>query len=92
MTRPNEAVYVADGMPAVYDEMLMPLFIQGYVIVMEEEKVSVRTQMSTHLKDLMSDSQLYGWVKTQAFHAMWLNQLSQGRATWEDQEVKLSFC
>ena len=59
----------------------MTLFAQGYFIVMEEEKESVKTQMSVHLKDRMSDSQLYGWVKAWTFHAVWCYQIEQGRAT-----------
>ena len=30
-------------------------------------------------------------VQLRAFHAMWLNQLEQGRVTWEDEEAKLKF-
>ena len=51
--RPHEVVYTTDGKAAVYNEISMPLFVQGYLIVMEEEKQAVRAQMSVHLKDLM---------------------------------------
>ena len=49
-------------------------------------------KMATHLKDLTSDSQLYGWKHARAFHGVWLNQLKQGKCTWFDKEVKLQFC
>ena len=79
VTWPPKVMYAADGKTAVYNEISMPLFIQGYLIVMEEEKESVRTHMSKHLKDLMLDSQLYGWENAWAFHVVWLNQLEQGK-------------
>ena len=41
----------------------MPLFVQGYLIMMEGEKEAVRSQMVSHLKDLMADSELYGFDK-----------------------------
>ena len=90
MTWPLEFLYAADEKAAVYD-ILMPLFVQGDLTVMDE-KEPVRTQTSTHLKDFMMDSQLYRWEKAWAFRMMWLNQLEQDRVTWEDMEIQLSFC
>ena len=46
--------------------------------------------MVTHFEELMCDAQLYGWQRVRAFHGVWLNQLEQGRATWQDEE-KLRF-
>ena len=65
--------------------------MQGYLVVMEGEKATVRAQMASYLKDLMSDSELYGWDKVRAYHAVWLNQLEQGQVSWDDQEEKLCF-
>ena len=69
----------------------MPLFVQGYLIVMEGVKEAVRAQMNAHLKDLKADSELCGWEKVWAYHAVWLNQLEQGLVSWYDQEEKLRF-
>ena len=65
-------VYASDEKAAAYNEIPMPLFIQGYLIVMKEEKQAVRTWMSTHLKDLMGDAPLYGWTKVPYHHVVWL--------------------
>ena len=78
MTWLHEVVHTVAGKPAVYDDISMPLFVQGYLIVMEDEKEAVRDQMASHLQDLMSDSELYGWNKVQTYHAVWINQLEQG--------------
>ena len=52
---------------------------------------AIRQKMVTHLKDLMSDAQLYGWDRFRTFQCVWLNQLEQWRCTWMDEE-KLTFC
>ena len=38
VTWPHEVGYAADGKATAYHEMSMPLFTQGYLIVIEEEK------------------------------------------------------
>ena len=58
---------------------------------MKEEKEAIRSNMATHLKDLMSGSELYGWDKVRVYHAVWLNQLEQGCVCWDDEEEKLHF-
>ena len=87
VTWPHGVVDATDGKAAVY-KILMQLFVQGNFIVIEEEKEAVRTWMTMHLKDLMVDSQLYGWEKAQPFHMVWLYQFEQGQMTWDD---KLGF-
>ena len=64
--------------PAAYEELLIPLFVQSYLIVMRGEKEGVRAKMASHLEDLMGDSELYGWERVRAYHGVWLNQVEQG--------------
>ena len=47
--------------------------------------------MSSHLTELMADTELYGWEDVRAFHAIWLQQMEQGRATWKDGYLKLTY-
>ena len=47
--------------------------------------------MASHLEESMGDVELYGWERVRAYHRVWLNQLEQGRATWEDEEEKVRF-
>ena len=54
----------------VYDNISMASFVQGYLIVTEGEKEAIRSKMAIHLKDLMFDSELYGWDKVRAYHAV----------------------
>ena len=63
VTWQHEVLWAADGKPAVYDKVSVAIYLQGYLVVMEDEKESIRTKMSTQFKDLMSDSQLYRWEK-----------------------------
>ena len=61
---------------------------------MEGEKEDIRSKLASHLQDLISDSELYGWFKVRVNHAVWLNQLEQGRVSWDDveREAALSVC
>ena len=87
---PHEVVFTLAGKPASYEEP-NPLFVQGYLIVMKDEKEAVRVKMASYLKDLMGDAELYGWERVRDYHGVWLNQLEQGWATWEDEEEKVRF-
>ena len=57
VTWPHEVVYSLECNPASYQELTIPLFLQGYLIVMELEEGPVKKLMSTHLQNLMSDTQ-----------------------------------
>ena len=75
VTWPHEVVYTLAAKPIAYQEMLIPLFVQGHCIVMDTEDGLIRQNMVVHLMDLLSDAQLYGWDHARTFHGVWLNQL-----------------
>ena len=60
---PHEVVYTSEGNHASYKELIIPLFVQGFLIVMELEEGPVKKLMSTHLQDLLSDAQWYGGTR-----------------------------
>ena len=39
----------------------------------------------------MADAAIYDWESVWAFHAVWLQQLEDGRADWGDEAKKLEF-
>ena len=78
---PHEFVYSADSKPAKYESLFVPLFVSRYVKIMAIQKPDVMALMSSHLTELMADTELYGWEAVKAFHAIWLHQMEQGRAT-----------
>ena len=61
------------------------------MIIMKGDEGAIKKRMATHLENMMSDAELYGWKITRTFHGVWLNQLEQGRATWHDKKEKLRF-
>ena len=77
---PHKFIYLTDGKAAEYEAMSVPLFVSGDVKIMDSQKSDIRAIRSTHLADLMTDSELYGWEAVPAFHAIWLQQMEQGRA------------
>ena len=50
----HEVVYSADGKPAAFQDLSIPLFIQGYSTIMKGEEGAIRERMATHLEDLIS--------------------------------------
>ena len=82
---------MAAGKPVAYEELLIPLFVQGYLIVMRGEKEAVRAKMASHLEELMGESTLYSCERVRAYHGVWINQLEQGQASWENEEEKVRF-
>ena len=57
ITWPHEGIYSEDGKPAAYDELSIPLFVQGYFIVMKGEEEAIRARLAIHLEELMSDAE-----------------------------------
>ena len=78
-------------LPSTNQDISLPLFIQGYMVIMEGEERAIKGRMASHLKELKSGAELYGWDRTRAFHGIWLNKLEQGRCTWHNETEKLSF-
>ena len=81
----HEFVYSAKGK---YKTLTVPDFVSGYMMIMDKQKSEIKTSMSTHLAELMADTELYGWL----YHAMWLQQLEQGPASWKYTELRSSYC
>ena len=84
----HEVIYTLAGK---YEELSIPLVVQGYLIVMKAETVAVRAKMATHLQELMGDTEIYGWERVRAYHGVWLNKLEQDWATWGDEVEKVRF-
>ena len=86
VTWPHKVIYTEAGKPVAYEELSIPLFVHGYLIIMRNEKDSVRAKMASHLDELMDDVGLYSWDKVRAYHTVWLNQIEQKHANWEKDE------
>ena len=51
VTWPYEVVYTSAGKPAADQDISIPLFVQGYLMVMDSEEGYIRQKIVTHLKD-----------------------------------------
>ena len=58
LTWPHDVIYTSDGKPPYYQDISVPQFAYGYLIVMDTKEADIKVKMSSHLKDLMSDAQL----------------------------------
>ena len=73
----------------LYDNLSVPLFVSGYMKVMDTEKPAIRALMAIHLDDLMGDTELYRSEEVRAFHTIWLQQMKWGRMSWTYQDINL---
>ena len=66
-------------------------FVTVYMTVMDLQSHSIRNHMWAHLRDLMHDGECFGWptVRNRKFHAVWLQHMEQGTATWGDEVTRL---
>ena len=53
---PHKLVYTAEGQPAIYDTISVPLFISGYMQAMEAKKPVIRPLIAAHLVELIGDA------------------------------------
>ena len=75
----------------MYDNISIALFVSGYMLMMEAEKLAITPLMAQHIQERMGDAELYRWEPVHACHAVWLQQLQHGRVTQADEESKLKF-
>ena len=83
-------MYTATGQPAVYEDLSITLFLSMYLAIKEMAKPALKPTMARHLKELMADAEVYGWIPVRAYH-VWLQQIENGRAQWIDVDAKLEF-
>ena len=69
ITWPHEVVYNCQGELAVYDDMSIALFVNGYLIILGEECNEVKGFMLAHLQEAMEDADVYGWKCVRICHA-----------------------
>ena len=61
ITWPHELMYAAGGQPGIYEELILPLFVSGYLAtILDTVKASQKDVMLKHQSALMVDAELYG--------------------------------
>ena len=56
----HELFYGVDGKHAMHKELTLPLFLGGYLSVLDTVKTEQKGMMLKNLKELMADTELYG--------------------------------
>ena len=72
----------------MYGQLTMPLFVSGYIALLDTVKPGLKEVMLKHLRELMADADTYRWELIRANHVVWLQQLENGRANWVDTKCK----
>ena len=58
--------------PSMMSPLYPPLFMSGYLAILELEKSAHKEAILKHLSELMVDAAVYGWDPVRAFHTIWL--------------------
>ena len=69
-------------------ELSVALFLNGYLTVLAEECEDTKVHLLQHLKEVMEDSEIYGWTIVRDYHAAKLQHIEQGRAVWGEDNKK----
>ena len=85
---PHEMVFSSQGQAAMYEDMFLVLFTNGYLAVVADEGASIKEYMLGHLQELFEDVEVYGWKAVREHHAAWLQLLEQDRAAWSDRSKR----
>ena len=65
----------------MYENLMVTLFFSGYLVVMETVKFAVKPLMAKHLKELIGDTEVYGWPVVRLNYTVWLQQLENCHAS-----------
>ena len=57
---PHKLEYGPGVKPTMYDEQSLPLFIQGFLVILEAERPQLKEAMLKHPGELMKDAAIYG--------------------------------
>ena len=87
---PHEVVYTSQRQPAVYSELSVALFINGYLIVLAEESEDTKAHMLQHLQELLEDSERYGWRSVRITMQLGCNILNRAELCGENMAGKPS--
>ena len=88
---PHELVYGPSGQPTLYEELMLPLFISGYLTILESVNPVQKEALLNHLSELMANSAIYRWEPVWTLHAIWVQQLENNHADWGNEAKKLEF-
>ena len=91
ITLPHELIFTSRGQCAMCKQLSVPLFILGYIAILDTVKSMLKEIMFNYLRELMADAATYGWEPIQTYHVVWLQQLENRHAEWEDADIKLEF-
>ena len=70
----------------MYEDLSITLFVSAYLAIVEMVKRSFKSIIARHLKELIADAGVYGWALVRAYHAIWLQQIENGRVQWMNAE------
>jgi hypothetical protein len=83
-TWPQEVVYNSLNEALEFDKLTLTQFVKGYCQITrtrDVERAEIRTIV---LEEIMEDAETHPWELVRAAHAILLQQIEGGRASWED--------
>jgi hypothetical protein len=91
---PHEVVYDALNQAQEFDKLTITQFVKGFCKITrtrDTQRAEIRTIV---LEEIMEDAETHPWELVRAAHAILLQQIESGRASWEDksnrQDIRVS--
>ena len=89
---PHELIFTPEGQSTTCESLSVMAFVKGFLTIMSLQKDALRIKMGDHLQEMMEDGETFGWPMVGAYHAVWLQYLEQGKATWNNEATRLKLC
>ncbi len=86
---PHEFIYDDQGNPAKFDDLSIPQFVNGFLLMIGEAKPTIAPHMTAILQEAMEDAQRHPWQSVRACVAIFLQQIEMGRAKWSDDGTRI---
>ena len=79
----EKALYKQGATPPAYQDLSLDQFVRGFIMTSLKAPQDELLHRLRYLSDLMADCRVRSWEKVRDFHAVWMQELEQGEATWD---------
>jgi hypothetical protein len=79
----EKSLYKQGATPPSYQDLSLDQFVRGFIVTSLKAPQDELVHRLRYLADLMADCRVRSWEKVRDFHAVWMQELEQGEATWD---------
>ena len=79
----EKSLYKQGATPPSYQDLSLDQFVRGFIVTSLKAPQDELVHRLRYLADLMADCRVRSWEKVRDFHAVWMQELEQGEASWD---------